>query len=83
MVSDNNNGYVITFSKPVTINGGATPDGAFVIFGSPPFTVTSTGPATAFLDYAGDTSPGRGWSMTTQPNWLTTPATTPETGTTT
>lgn len=71
----------VTFSAPVSIDTGVTPDGALHIADAIPQSVAVVSPTVVLIDFAGGDETGNPWNLDSQPNWLLTPVIFPATGT--
>lgn len=74
---------IVTFSAPVVVDAGPSPDTAFDINSQTPISAASIDATHVSLGFNIAPNAGATWTLASQPNWLTTIVVSPDTGTTT
>lgn len=70
----------VTFSGSVGVDGVVGPDGSFKVATAAVASVTAAGPAIVDVELDDLISAGDPWTLTAQPNWLTTAVRVPASG---
>ena len=81
VVRNGSSSYAVTFSASPVVNTGVTPNGGFTANGLTPTSIYPMSGNQVTLNFA-STGAGLPWTVSAQPNWLTSAITIPQSGAT-